>query len=73
MHHKMPAILVIVFGLLFLFGNMSIVSPETVTMIWPLLVMLAGAMKLTSSKCKCCGKDTAHTCVNCGKNPGMPQ
>ena len=55
-HHKVMPILVILFGLTFLLGNWGTFSWGTVAMVWPILVIIAGAMKWAdkSGMCKCC-------------------
>ena len=53
-HHMVPALLVVVFGLLFLLGDYGVVSGQVVTVGWPILVVLAGVMKLGGRMCKCC-------------------
>ena len=53
-HHKVMPILVIVFGLLFLGGALEWVSPMTVMVTWPILVIIGGVMKLSGGMCKCC-------------------
>ena len=53
-HHKVVPILVILFGALFLLGNWEIMSWDAVNMLWPILVIIGGVMKLTKGKCKCC-------------------
>ncbi len=57
-HHKAMPVLVILFGLTFLLGAMNILSPDTVMMIWPVLVIIAGVKKLMMGMgmgmCKCC-------------------
>lgn len=57
-HHKMMSVLVVVFGLLFLLGNLSILSMNTVNIAWPVIVIIAGLHKMSRSMCKCCGHDT---------------
>jgi hypothetical protein len=55
-HHMMPALLVILFGLLFLLKDLGMIGASTVNFLWPILVIALGAMKLTGKKCKCgCG------------------
>ncbi len=54
MHHKVPSLLVVLFGLLFLLKAWDMVSMGFVDVAWPVLVILLGLMKLTSGKCKCC-------------------
>ena len=55
-HHKVTPILVMLFGLTFLLGTLGTLSWDTVNIIWPVLVILAGAMTLgdKSGMCKCC-------------------
>ncbi len=55
-HHKVMPILVILFGLTFLLGAWDVLNENTVGIVWPVLVILAGAMKLgeRSGMCKCC-------------------
>lgn len=57
-HHKVVPILVILFGLTFLLGMWSMLSWDAVNIIWPVLVIAAGAMKLTErmGMCKCCDR-----------------
>lgn len=52
-HHKVPSLLVTLFGLLFLLKALGAVSMELVDLLWPILVLLLGLTKLTSGKCKC--------------------
>lgn len=55
-HHKTMPVLIILFGLTFLLGTWGTLSWDAVNVIWPVLVILAGAMKLVenSGMCKCC-------------------
>ena len=53
-HHKFGSILAVVFGLLFLGGNLGYVSAQVVSVGWPVIVIVAGLFKMTSSRCKCC-------------------
>ncbi len=53
-HHKIVPAAVIVFGIVFLLGYLSVLSWGAVNIIWPILVIIAGIMKLTKGKCKCC-------------------
>ena len=54
MHHSFVGILVTLFGLLFLLGNMEVVTMEMVNTGWPVLVIIGGLMKLMGKKCTCC-------------------
>lgn len=57
----MKGVLVIVFGLLFLAKALGWVSTDTVNMVWPILVIVAGLGKL----CPC--KNCAGSCGACSK------
>ncbi|MEK7623215.1 MAG: hypothetical protein AAB408_00905 [Patescibacteria group bacterium] len=54
MHHKVPVVMVLLIGLLFLAKGLGWVADSTVDVAWPALVILAAASKLGGSKCKCC-------------------
>jgi hypothetical protein len=54
MHHKMIPLLIVLIGVVFLLGNLGKISMETVSIIWPALVILAGLQKMFSGMCKCC-------------------
>ena len=55
-HHKVIPVLVLLFGLTFLLGSWGILTSNAVDTIWPIIVILAGAMKISekSGMCKCC-------------------
>ena len=53
-HHRMVPILVTVLGLVFLLGNLNVLTDSFVGIVWPLLVMGAGLTKLNEDRCKCC-------------------
>ena len=52
-HHKVMPILVILFGLDFLLGTLGTLTWGFVNVSWPILVIIAGCMKLLN--CGCCG------------------
>ena len=54
MCHKACGALLVVGGLAFLAQAMTWLTPMTVSYIWPVLVILAGLMKMMDGKCKCC-------------------
>ena len=70
MCHKMLPLLVVVFGLVFVLGNLQILTPVRVMEIWPILVIVAGLTKMMGRKCTCCSHGAAM-CANCGRNQGM--
>ena len=72
MCHKMLSILVMVFGLVFLLGNLNVLTQGAVMYTWPVLVIAAGLTKMMKSKCKCCSHG-AGVCMNCGRDMGMPK
>ncbi|OGL66850.1 hypothetical protein A2753_00145 [Candidatus Uhrbacteria bacterium RIFCSPHIGHO2_01_FULL_47_11] len=51
-HHKVVPGLVVLFGLLFLLGALGMVSQQTVSIGWPILVILAGLMHWSKGMCK---------------------
>ncbi len=53
-HHKILPVLVVLFGLLFLGGNLGWWGWNVVNVGWPILVIIGGAMKLGKGMCKCC-------------------
>ncbi len=52
-HHKVMPILVVIFGLVFLLGAMGTLDMRTVGIVWPIIVIVVGLMKL-GGNCKCC-------------------
>lgn len=53
-HHNIVPILMILFGTSFLLQYQGILTVEAVNIIWPILVGIAGVVKLTEDKCGCC-------------------
>ncbi len=53
-HHKTMPLLVVLFGLVFLLQALDVLGSGIVMIVWPIIVMLAGLMKLMESKCTCC-------------------
>jgi len=52
--HKMAPLMIVLIGLLFLLGELGTVSAGTVSMGWPILLIIAGGSKLCQGMCKCC-------------------
>lgn len=52
-HRTMP-ILIILFGLTFLLGNFGVIMSSTVSLIWPILVIVCGFLSMNKKSCKCC-------------------
>lgn len=61
-HHSVVSVLVVLFGLVFLLGFWGVMSWDTVNMIWPILVIAGGLMKLGEKwgMCKCCENVCGH-------------
>ncbi|MES2203338.1 MAG: DUF5668 domain-containing protein [Patescibacteria group bacterium] len=53
-HHKIIPLLIALFGLTFLLGNLDVLSAQTVNIIWPSLIILAGLSKIAGRMCGCC-------------------
>jgi hypothetical protein len=54
-HHKIFPLLVVLFGLDFLLGTLNVFSAYTVNIIWPIIIIIIGFMKMGRG-CKCCCK-----------------
>jgi len=53
-HHKVLPLLVVLLGLAFFLEALGVLTSGFVGLVWPILVVLAGLMKLTAGNCKCC-------------------
>ncbi|MBI2483285.1 hypothetical protein HYV74_03880 [Candidatus Uhrbacteria bacterium] len=53
-HHLVPAVLITLLGLLFLLGNLNVLSVTVVDIGWPILVIIGGLTKLMERRCRCC-------------------
>ncbi len=51
-HHKMMPTLIVLFGLVFLLQALGVLTDGFVGIVWPILVLVAGFMKM--GMCKCC-------------------
>jgi hypothetical protein len=51
-HHKVMPVAIILIGLAFLLETFNILSASSVAIIWPVLLIIIGAVKLGG--CKCC-------------------
>jgi len=52
-HHTIP-VLMVLFATVFLLGYQGYISAEAVNFFWPLLVGVAGLVKLYEASCRCC-------------------
>lgn len=53
-HHKIIPALVVLFGLMFLLQAVNVVSSETTAIVWPIIVIAVGLMKMAKGMCTCC-------------------
>lgn len=53
MHHHMLALLVTLFGVVFLFGDLGWIPGQMVNVIWPLILVIGGIGKMLEGRCKC--------------------
>lgn len=53
-HHKVVPGLVALFGLVFLLGALGVLSANIVSILWPIVIIIGGVVKMTSGSCKCC-------------------
>ena len=53
-HHSWLGIAIVVAGIVFLLGALEVLSAATVSIIWPILVIVAGGVVVMGRKCKCC-------------------
>mgnify|MGYP001560885175 CR=1 FL=1 len=53
-HHKVVPVLIVLFGLTFLLGNLGILSGAIASIVWPSLIILGGLMKFSRGMCSCC-------------------
>ena len=51
-HHKVVPLCIILIGLVFLLGEMGVLTAGFVAVSWPILLVIIGGAKLM--KCKCC-------------------
>jgi len=55
-HHKITPIFVVLFGLVFLLGTLDVLAARTVSIVWPIIVILVGLQKMFGSRCTCCSR-----------------
>jgi hypothetical protein len=54
--HKMGGVVVVLIGVIFLLGNLDIISSKIIGIIWPIFIILAGIKIMAKRMCKCCDK-----------------
>ena len=55
-HHKIVPLSITLIGLSFLLGDLSILTWGAVGLIWPILLIVIGVVKMSKGMCKCCKK-----------------
>ncbi len=55
-HHKVVPILIILLGLVFLLAQVNVLTWAFADVTWPILVIIAGCVKLFGGSCTCCKK-----------------
>ena len=53
-HHKVVPIVVTLIGLAFLLQTFDVLSANTVSIAWPILLIIGGLTKLGGDSCNCC-------------------
>ncbi len=53
-HHKVVPVCIALIGLVFLLGQLNVLSAGFVNLSWPVLLLAVGLTKMFSPKCKCC-------------------
>ncbi len=53
-HHRVVPIVIILIGLDFLLGQLNVFTMNFVNVSWPILVIIAGIVKMGGGNCKCC-------------------
>jgi hypothetical protein len=54
--HKAVGLFILLIGITFLLGALGVITEHTVSLIWPVFVILLGLKKLAGGMCKCCTK-----------------
>ena len=55
-HHKMVPLFIVLIGVTFLLQAGGYIGAEMVAVIWPVLLILIGLMKMMNGACKCCSR-----------------
>ncbi len=53
-HHKIVPGAIALIAITFLLGDFNVLSPSTVAVIWPILLLIAAGTKMNRGMCKCC-------------------
>lgn len=54
-HHKIGPLAIFLIGLVFLLQALGVISMELTNLLWPILLMVMGLMKMSGGMCACCG------------------
>jgi hypothetical protein len=52
-HHKVVPLLIVLIGVAFLLQALGVLTAETVSMVWPIGLILIGLMKMSKGMCGC--------------------
>lgn len=55
-HHKIVPAAITLIGLDVLLGACGVMGDKTTTIIWSVLLIIIGIMKMAKGRCKCCAK-----------------
>ena len=55
--HKAVGVFILLIGVMFLLGALGVIGEHTVSIVWPVLLILVGLKKMFGGMCKCCSKD----------------
>ncbi len=53
-HHKLVPLVMVIVGSAFLLESLDVLTAATVSMVWPIGLILAGLSKLSGGMCSCC-------------------
>ncbi|MFA5946588.1 MAG: DUF5668 domain-containing protein [Patescibacteria group bacterium] len=53
-HHKLVPLIIVIVGVAFLLQTLGVLTAATVSMVWPIGLIMIGLMKLSSGMCGCC-------------------
>ncbi|MEI6378590.1 MAG: DUF5668 domain-containing protein [Candidatus Falkowbacteria bacterium] len=54
-HHMMMPILIMLLGIVFLLKALNVMTADMTALVWPIIIILIGLMKMMGRMCKCCG------------------
>jgi hypothetical protein len=54
MHHKVVPAMIVLIALTFLLNAFNVLDARTTSIVWPVLLLIAGGTKFNEGACKCC-------------------